>query len=78
MIHSRISGTGSYLPGEPVSNAALIAAHGLESSDEWIVERTGIRNRHLAGARRHQQRPGAGSQPARAGGGRTPGQRMST
>ena len=48
MIHTRISGTGSYLPGEPVSNAALIAAHGLESSDEWIVERTGIRNRHLA------------------------------
>ncbi len=47
-IHARISGTGSYLPGEPVSNAALIAAHGLESSDEWIVERTGIRNRHLA------------------------------
>ena len=48
MIHTRISGTGSYLPGEPVSNAALIAAQGLESSDEWIVERTGIRNRHLA------------------------------
>ena len=48
MIHTRISGTGSYLPGEPVSNAALIAAHSLDSSDEWIVERTGIRNRHLA------------------------------
>ena len=50
MIHTRISGTGSYLPGEPVSNAALIAAHGLDSSDEWIVERTGIRSRHLAAA----------------------------
>ena len=48
MIHTRISGTGSFLPGEPISNAALIAMHGLESSDEWIVERTGIRNRHLA------------------------------
>ena len=47
-MHARISGTGSYLPGEPVSNAALIAAHGLDSSDEWIVERTGIRSRHLA------------------------------
>jgi 3-oxoacyl-[acyl-carrier-protein] synthase-3 len=47
MIHTRISGTGSYLPGEPVSNAALIAAYGLDSSDEWIVERTGIRYRHL-------------------------------
>lgn len=49
-INARISGTGSYLPGEPVSNAALIAAHGLDSSDEWIVERTGIRSRHLAAA----------------------------
>ncbi len=49
-INARISGTGSYLPGEPVSNAALIAAHGLDSSDEWIVDRTGIRNRHLAAA----------------------------
>ncbi len=48
MIHTRISGTGSYLPGEPVSNAALIAAHGLDSSDDWIMERTGIRSRHLA------------------------------
>jgi 3-oxoacyl-[acyl-carrier-protein] synthase-3 len=50
MIHTKISGTGSYLPGEPVGNSALIAAHGLESSDEWIVERTGIRSRHLAPA----------------------------
>ncbi len=49
MIHTRISGTGSYLPGEPVSNSALIAAHGLESTEDWIVERTGIRSRHLAG-----------------------------
>ena len=50
MIHTRISGTGSYLPGEPVGNSALIAARGLESSDEWIVERTGIRSRYLAAA----------------------------
>jgi len=50
IIHSRITGTGSYLPGAPVSNAELIAAHGLDSSDEWIAERTGIRARHLAGA----------------------------
>ena len=47
-IHSRITGTGSYLPGKPVTNPELIAAHNLESSDEWIVERTGIRARHLA------------------------------
>ena len=48
MIYSRITGTGSYLPGKPVGNAELIARHGLESSDEWIVERTGIRFRHIA------------------------------
>ena len=48
MIHTRISGTGSFLPGDPISNADLIAMHGLESSDEWIIERTGIRSRHLA------------------------------
>jgi 3-oxoacyl-[acyl-carrier-protein] synthase-3 len=48
MTYARIVGTGSCLPGEPVSNDQLIAAHGLESSDAWIVERTGIRARHLA------------------------------
>ncbi|MCX8085416.1 MAG: ketoacyl-ACP synthase III [Rhodocyclaceae bacterium] len=48
MIFSRITGTGSFLPGAPVSNDELIARHRLESSDEWIVERTGIRARHLA------------------------------
>ena len=48
MIYSRITGTGGYLPGDPVDNAALIAAKGLDSSDEWIAERTGIRTRHLA------------------------------
>lgn len=48
MNYARIIGTGSFLPGEPVTNDRLIAAHGLESSDEWIVERTGIRARHLA------------------------------
>lgn len=48
MIHARITGTGSHLPGLPVSNDALIAAHGLDSSSAWIVERTGIEARHLA------------------------------
>lgn len=48
MIYSRITGTGSYLPGEPVSNADLIAAHGIDSTNDWIVERTGIRTRHFA------------------------------
>ncbi len=50
MIHTRITGTGSYLPGQPVSNQALIAWHTLDSSDDWIIERTGIRARHLAAA----------------------------
>lgn len=48
MIHTRITGTGSYLPGEPIGNQALIDTHGLASSDDWIIERTGIRSRHLA------------------------------
>jgi len=47
MIHARITGTGSCLPGDPVSNLALVA-RGVDTSDEWIVERTGIRTRHLA------------------------------
>jgi 3-oxoacyl-[acyl-carrier-protein] synthase-3 len=48
IIHSRIAGTGSYLPGAPIGNEELIARHGLDSSDQWIVERTGICSRHLA------------------------------
>jgi 3-oxoacyl-[acyl-carrier-protein] synthase-3 len=50
IVYSRITGTGSYLPGASVGNAELIKTHGLESSDEWIVERTGIKARHLAPA----------------------------
>ena len=49
MIYARITGTGSYLPGEPVSNFDLVA-RGIDTSDEWIAERTGIRARHLAPA----------------------------
>ncbi len=51
--YSRISGTGSYLPPDRVSNADLaarLAKDGIETSDEWIVERTGIRFRHFAAA----------------------------
>lgn len=47
--YARITGTGSFLPGAPVTNEALIATHGLDSSHDWIVERTGIHSRHLAG-----------------------------
>ncbi len=49
MIHARIAGTGSYLPGDPVSNDDLVA-RGVDTSDEWIVSRSGIRHRHLAPA----------------------------
>lgn len=47
MIHARVAGTGSYLPGKPVTNDDLVA-RGIDTSDEWITERTGIRCRHLA------------------------------
>ena len=50
---SRITGTGSYLPPKRVSNhdlAAQLALDGVETSDAWIVERTGIRARHFADA----------------------------
>jgi 3-oxoacyl-[acyl-carrier-protein] synthase-3 len=48
---SRITGTGSHLPPRRVSNpelAAQLAGRGVETSDAWIVERTGIRSRHFA------------------------------
>ncbi len=47
MIHARVAGTGSFLPGNPVTNNDLVA-RGIDTSDEWVVERTGIRQRHLA------------------------------
>jgi len=47
MIRSVIVGTGSALPTRRVSNAEL--AETVDTSDQWIVERTGIRFRHIAG-----------------------------
>ena len=50
-IYSRILGTGSYLPARRLSNADLateLAQQGVETSDDWIVDRTGIRARHFA------------------------------
>ena len=47
MIHARVAGTGSFLPGNPVTNNDLVA-RGIDTSDEWVVERTGIHQRHLA------------------------------
>lgn len=46
MIRSRLRGTGSALPKQVVTNAEL--ASRIDTSDEWIVERTGIRQRHIA------------------------------
>jgi 3-oxoacyl-[acyl-carrier-protein] synthase-3 len=43
---SRIVGSGSYLPPRVVTNAEL--AQRVDTSDEWIVSRTGIRQRHIA------------------------------
>ena len=49
--HSRIVGTGSFLPPNRVTNhdlVARLAQDGIETSDAWIVERTGIQARHFA------------------------------
>ncbi len=49
--YTRIIGTGSALPARSVSNAELareLATRGVETSDEWITTRTGIRSRYLA------------------------------
>lgn len=47
-MYARIAGVGSFLPGSPISNDDLAKQRGLDTSDEWIVARTGIRARHLA------------------------------
>lgn len=50
---ARIVGTGSALPERVVTNAELaaeLATRGIDTSDEWIVARTGIRQRHIAAA----------------------------
>jgi len=48
--HSRITGTGSFLPPKRLTNDALaaqLAQDGIETSDQWIVDRTGIKARHF-------------------------------
>ena len=47
MIRAVIKGTGSALPARVMANAEF--ADLVDTSDEWIVERTGIRQRHIAG-----------------------------
>lgn len=51
MPYTKIIGTGGYLPPKIVSNVELadqLAQKGIETSDAWITERTGIRQRHIA------------------------------
>jgi 3-oxoacyl-[acyl-carrier-protein] synthase-3 len=45
MTYSRITGTGSYLPKKVLTNADLM--HMVDTTDEWIFSRTGIRERHI-------------------------------
>jgi len=45
MKHSRIAGTGSYLPERILTNAEL--ERSIDTTDEWIFTRTGIRERHI-------------------------------
>ena len=50
-LYSKIIGTGSYLPQQRVTNTDLtaqLAARGIETSDEWILSRSGIAARHYA------------------------------
>lgn len=48
-LRSVIAGCGGFLPSHVLDNEALAAKFGLDTSDEWIRERSGIRQRHLAG-----------------------------
>ncbi len=51
--YAKILGTGSYLPAQKITNeelAATLAKDGLETSDEWIFSRSGIKARHFAAA----------------------------
>jgi 3-oxoacyl-[acyl-carrier-protein] synthase-3 len=50
-LYTKITGTGSYLPANCESNEAItqrLAAMGVETSDEWIQSRTGIKQRYIA------------------------------
>jgi 3-oxoacyl-[acyl-carrier-protein] synthase-3 len=46
LIYSRITGTGSYLPEKVLTNHDLVKI--VDTTDEWITERTGIKKRHIA------------------------------
>src|SRR5689334_7143551 len=46
IVRSRIIAEGAYLPSKVLSNAELMET--VKTSDEWIIERTGIKSRHIA------------------------------
>ncbi|NVB38856.1 ketoacyl-ACP synthase III [Pseudenhygromyxa sp. WMMC2535] len=48
MVNAIITGTGFYVPPRVVTNDDLVREHGMETSDEWIQQRTGIRERRFA------------------------------
>lgn len=50
MTHAYISGTGFYVPPEVVSNEVLREKYGIDTTHEWIVQRTGIEERRFAAA----------------------------
>ncbi len=62
MIRSILTGVGAYLPKRVLTNDEL--SHRVDTSDAWIVERTGIRQRHIAGP--HETACYMGTQAARA------------
>ncbi len=45
-MRAKIVGTGSYVPGSVLTNSDL--ERTVDTTDRWITERTGIRNRHIA------------------------------
>jgi len=47
-LRAQIAGCGGYLPERVVRNDQLAAEYGIETSDAWITDRTGIRQRHIA------------------------------
>ncbi|MES2141982.1 MAG: beta-ketoacyl-ACP synthase III [Pseudomonadota bacterium] len=49
MKYSQIAGTGAYLPEKILTNADLMR-QGVDTTNEWIIERTGIHQRHLVGS----------------------------
>ncbi len=48
MTNAYISGTGGYVPPTVVTNTDLVNKYGIDTSDEWIIKRTGIEQRHFA------------------------------